>query len=213
MELLVATGIIVILAALLLTGINRMKSAAAGVTGTHNAGTIVKGALNYANDHRGVLPSTDWGSFPDASSYTRWVEEVAPYVYGEGKFSPNGGLMVDGVFRNRGMGGFRRYGNAWREWSWDGIDWINFHQVQAADGQWNRLSTLKEQQSRQPFVVSSDRNTGSSGLYVGEPGVFTALVPPEVWVFNKGVIVGYCDGHVENIKEPTLEKVIKRQGQ
>lgn len=118
--------------------------------------------------------------------------------------------MVDGVFRNRGLEGFRRYGNAWRDWSWDSVDWINFYQVRGASGQWSRLSTLKEQQSTQPFVVSSDRNTGSSGLYVGEPAVFNALVPPEVWVFNNGVIVGYCDGHAENIKQPTLEKILKR---
>ena len=140
------------------------------------------------------------------------MEEIASYVYGEAKLSPSGNLMVDGVFRNRGLAGYRKYGNSWQEWGWDGIDWINFHQVQADDGRWYRLNTLKEKQSTQPFVVSSDKNTGSSGLYVGEPGVFNTLVPPEVWIFNGGVIVGYCDGHVENIHEPTLEKVIKRAG-
>jgi prepilin-type processing-associated H-X9-DG protein len=208
-ELVAAAGIIAVLAILLLPQFQRLKGAGAGVTGTKNAASLVAGGIAYANDHNGNFPTTEW-NYEDLSRSTRWVSELAPYVYADGKTMAHGSPMVDGTFRCPLLRGYKKYGNSWQEWGWDSVDWINVATVRYENGNYGTPNLMKGRLSTMPFVVSTDRNDiGAGGLVQYFPASFPIVVPREVWVFGGGVITGYCDGHVETISEPTPAKIFK----
>lgn len=209
-EILIVVAIIGILATLILPFAGRWQSTALTAKGTHHARQLMVGVQGYTAEHRGIPPKTDFSSWPDPSGYTRWVDELAPYVYGSATTNPAGHTMVDGVFRCPGLGGYKKCKNQWVPWDWDNIDWmpVAFHRPD--NGNYAPLNTLTAANSKTPFLVSTDKNDGSSGLSEGDQASFDRYVPPSVWKYQGGVIVGFLDGHVEVVPEPNSTNIFKK---
>lgn len=210
-ELLTVLLIIAVLSALLFPVIQRMRENSRTVKAIENAKVLTRGGLHYAAEHNGSLPTTDFSSYPDASKYTRWVPELAPYVYGKQHTNSSGQILVEGSFRAPGLNGYKQYKDKWHPWGWGNVDWINVN-VAYHPGTTTRvpLSTMIHANSNTPFIVSTDKNAGTAGLAQGLQSSFNLYVPPEVWIYNDGVIVGYLDGHVEIIQEPNSQNIFNQ---
>jgi len=208
-EMLAAISIMVILAAMILPAVQYWRSGARAMKSLHNGRQLGAAAAAYAAEHRGLLPTTDWSSWPDPSGYRYWVEEIVPYVYGETRKNSSGQTMVDGTFRCPGLRGHQLRGDRWYRWEWNEVDWINVS-FRKGDSGWLPSSTLTCDNTKTPFLVSSDKNNGTTGLYEGEQGMFATYVPPSVWIYNKGVIVTYLDGHAEIVREPNSTNIFKK---
>lgn len=88
-ELLVVIGIIALLISILLPSLNKAREQAQTAACLSNQRQIVMGMLQYANDHKGRLPSyghfiTD--GYAEDSSMVWWVT-LSPYISGSGKFA------------------------------------------------------------------------------------------------------------------------------
>ena len=78
------------------------------------------------------------------------------------------------------------------------------------NGGYMALNMLNSANSKTPYLVSTDKNNGSSGLSEGDQAMFDLYVPPSVWIYNRGVIVGYLDGHVEIVPSPNSTNIFKK---
>ncbi|MFV0338718.1 MAG: type II secretion system protein, partial [Chthoniobacterales bacterium] len=203
-ELLVVIAIVAILAALLLPVLSNFKERAGTAKAIHNARMLANAALSYASENRGDMPRTDFTQLP----YKRWMTEVIPYVYNPLKTDSSGRLLIDGVFRSPGLNGYRKKGDAEGLALWTEIDWVPVYMAYPEGGGGRvTLNTFKHNIAKTPWIVSSDKNTGSSGLNEGNMGNFQTFLPSSVWVHNNGVVVAYMDGHVAVVPEPTMNKV------
>lgn len=213
MEILVAVGIALALALVLLPSLGKMRDNSWTAKGIHNARQLVRGAISYAADHRGLPPQTFW--VPDRTqgmSDTYWMNEVAPYVYPTLKISPGGYLLVDGLFRCPGLNGYKTHGDRWASPEWNVVDWINVSHFRPGGPTDSavRVNTLQCDNSKTPWIVSTDRNDGTEGLGEGFQAHFEKYVPRDVWRYGGGAIVAYYDGHVEIVPEPNSSNIFKR---
>lgn len=202
-EMLIGLAILGVLLVVLFSAVDLVQKRAKMAQGIHNARNLTRAAISYAAEHSGRTPQTDFSSTPDPSGYIRWVDEVAPYVYEKIRLDDKGKLMVDGTFRCPGLNGYKQYGNKWRLWSWDSVDWINVRNIRPDGGAAVWPNTLVHSLSKTPWIISSDKNVGTAGLTEKHQVSFDTYLPPSVWIFNNGVIVGYLDGHVEIVQEPS----------
>ena len=207
-EALVVIAIMGVLLALLAPALNGWRSAVGTAKALSNGRQLATAAVSYAAEHRGKLPQTDWSSWPDASGYTRWIDEIVPYVYGKTPTNSSGQTMVDGTFRCPGLGGYKKMGNRWNRWEWSEVDWMNVCE-RYVNGVRVPINTLTCDAVKTPNLVSSDRNNGTTGLYERAESYFQQYVPPSVWIYNGGVIVTYLDGHVEIVVAPTSTNIFK----
>lgn len=212
LETLVALLIVAALAALLTPGINGMRKNAWKVKGIHHAKTLITGVVHYATEHKGDVPRS---YFPvdsaDPQPSTKWMIELAPYIYQPLRLDSKGRVMLDGTFRCPGLGAYKTYGDRWVLASWASIDWMNFltSQPGGPGTPYMNINTRKVDNSKTPYIVSTDRNNGSAGLAEGKPA-FEKYVPKEVWIYHGGIIVGYLDGHVEVVPQPTASNIFKK---
>lgn len=204
LEILIVLAIIGVLLVSLFTAVDFAQKKVKTMQGINNARALTRAAISYAAEHSGRTPQTDFSSIPDPAGYARWVDEVAPYVYEKIRLNDKGRLMVDGTFRCPGLNGYKQYGNKWRFWSWDSVDWINVRNIRPDGGAAVWPNTRVHLLNKTPWIISSDKNVvGSAGLIEKNQAGFDTYVPPSVWIFNGGVIVGYLDGHVEIVQEPS----------
>lgn len=207
-ETLVILAIIAVLLASLIPAMSSWRTATWSAKSLSNGRQLAMAALNYAGEHRGRLPQTDWDSWPDPSGYTRWIDEIIPYVYGSVRTNSSGQSMVDGIFRCPGLGGYKKMGNRWGRWEWNEVDWINVRE-RYVGGVRIPINMLTCDPVKTPHLVSTDKNSGSAGLYEGSESLFDLFVPESVWIYHGGVIVTYLDGHAEIVKEPNSTNIFK----
>lgn len=201
-EMLIGLAIIGVLLAMLFSAIGPVQKKIQTAQGINNARELTHAALGYAAEHRGKMPQTDFDSYPDASGYTRWVTEVIPYVYGKVQSE------VDGTFRCPGLNGYKQYRSRWRAWGWNNVDWINVRYIRPGGGAAVQPNTLVHALEKTPWIISTDMNTnGTSGLIERTPAGFNTYLAPSTWIFNGGVIVGYLDGHVEVVQNPSSTNI------
>lgn len=211
-EILCVVALLVVLLATLIPLGRRLSQKAAVTRGVHHASILTAAGISYAQEHHGVFPKTDWSSYPDSSGYTTWVNQIAPTVYGDAaRQSSNGSYLVNEIFRCPLLSGYKKLGKGWHAWAWNNVDWLNvLSQRNPSGGYWYPNLLTAPWLSKMPFLISSDKNDGTAGLTDSDAD-FNKYLPPSVWMFNGGVIVGYCDGHVEVIKNPSRDAVFKRQ--
>ncbi len=209
-EVLLSIGIIIVSLAILFPVSRAVRVRIWMTKGIQNAKQLTLAAQRYATEHRGLVPQTDYGSYPDPSGYTRWQLEIAPYVYSNLRIDATGWPYVDGVFRCPGLNGDKVYGNQWEVARWTSIDWINVQKIWF-NGERVSPSLLLHPVSRIPYLVSTDRNTnGTAGLLEGSQALFETYVPEAVWIYSGGVIVSYLDGHVEIVRNPNALSIFKK---
>ncbi len=207
-EMLVAIAIIAVLIGVMSLVLTSWRTATWSAKSLSNGRQLAAASLNYAGEHGGQLPQTDWSSWPDSSGYKRWIDEIIPYVYGETPTNSSGQPMVNGVFRCPGLNGFKERGDQWYRWDWEEVDWMNV-QERYVNGTRVPINTLTCDLVNTPYLVSTDKNTGVAGLYEGSQPLFELCVPKEVWIYHGGVIVTYLDGHAEIVKDPNSTNIFR----
>lgn len=207
-EMLIVVAIIAILLGVLSLALSSWRSAAWSAKSLSNGRQLAVASINYASEHSGQLPQTDWSSYPDASGYKRWIDEILPYVYTEVRTNSSGEPMVDGVFRCPGLNGFKKRGDQWFRWGWDEVDWMNVRKCYVNDNL-IPINMLTCKLVKTPYLVSTDKNDGNYGLSEGDQSYFEQYVPNSVWIYNGGVVVTYLDGHAEIVKAPNSTNIFK----
>ncbi len=202
-ELLVVISIIAALAALSFTVVTRMMAKSRTVTSVNNLKQLYIGAESFAGDHHGIFPATYWGDPDDNQAGKQiWWQALSPYVYN--REDPR---KLDGTFRDKAdprvraiSDGEERWGK-WKEVSY--MPWVN-----GTVGNTNPVQgisvTRTKQIGGQPYL-STALNTGSMGVW-NEAQYNRFVVPSAEWRDNT-IVVLYCDGAVQVIKNPTFEKV------
>lgn len=208
--MLVVITLIGLLMVLFIPAIGSWQTNARAMQGLHNVRQLVEAAQRYAAEHHGKPPMTDFSSWPDPSGYTRWVDEIIPYVYGTVRTNSSGQPMVDGTFRCPGLTGYKNLGNRWNRWEWNEVDWMPVYAERPVNEGYRNVNILTTSASKMPFLVSTDKNSGATGLAQGDQAGFDTYVPPSVWIFNHGILVGYYDGHAEIVRNPNSTNIFKQ---
>ena len=202
-ELLVVIAIIAALAALSFTVIGKMVAKSRTVTSVNNLKQLYLGAESFAGDHHGIFPATYWGD-PDNNQAGKqlWWQALSPYVY-----NSEDPRKLDGIFRDKADPRVKsisdddlRWGR-WKEVSY--MPWVNGTVANTSSVQGISVSRTNDI-AGQPYL-STAVNTGSMGIW-SESQYNKYVVPSAAWRDNT-IVVMYCSGSVEVIKNPTFEKV------
>lgn len=202
-ELLVVIAIIAALAALSFTVITKMVTKGRTVSSVNNLKQLYIGAESFAADHHNIFPSTYWGD-PENNQAGKqlWWQALSPYVYNR-----EDSRRLDGTFRDKADPAVRsisdddlRWGR-WKEVSY--MPWTN--------GSVPTTSTVKgisvsrtEDVAGQPYLTTAT-NRGSGSCW-DEAQYNKNVLPSAEWRDNT-IIVLYCNGAVNVVKNPTFDKV------
>lgn len=204
-EVLGAVAIIALLGALLVSSFQRVRDVASRTVCLSNLRQLASASLQYAQDHAGTLPYTQWNANPDLNK--RWMHEVAPYV---NQGLPQGEeLFATAVFRCPKGAAFKQFGRMRTYLGWDYVDYspvglfaesidtvdmpVRLHRIP-------RVSTVA-------MMVESN-NAGHAALWPGwtwdniMKTSIAGTVPP-IARHKDGMNIAYCDGHVALVREPT----------
>lgn len=200
-ELLVVIAIIAVLATLSFSVITKMVAKSRTVSSVNNLKQLYIAAESFAGDNRDVFPATTWDNPDTGQSRVNWWAALGPHLYNDYN------NRLDGMFRDKADPDTKSIKDdelrppKWREISY--MPWANGtvdNKQQVRGISLSRTNNL----SKQPYLTTA-KNTGTWACESEEK--FNKYVMPSAAWRNNTLIVLYCDGSVQMIKNPTFEKV------
>ncbi|MCP5538018.1 MAG: type II secretion system protein [Akkermansiaceae bacterium] len=200
-ELLVVIAIVAVLAALTFTVVTKLVAKARTASSVNNLKQIHIGAESFAMENFGIFPSTTWGHAKGVDK-AYWWNYLGPYIYNDyqGK--------LDGLVRDKADPAVRAISDsAFRTPKWGEISYTPWDNLTVSPhAQLPGISTIKTKDlAGQPYM-STALNNGYLRACDGREAFEENVLPTAQWRNNQ-IIVIYCNGSVQVIKNPTYEKV------